>query len=332
MTLQSSYISRQHRPRRLRLNAAIRDAFSESFVHPKHLIQPMFIIPGKNKKQDIPSMPGISRRSIDLSCAYIKQCLKVGVNHFAIFPVIDAQLKSASAEESFNPQGLIQQAISECKNACPEAVIISDVALDPYTSHGHDGIIDDSGYILNDPTIEILIQQALSHARAGADIVAPSDMMDHRIGKIRFALDQEGWTNTLIMSYCVKFASNFYGPFRDAVGSADQLKGKDKNQYQMAFTNSRDSLIEAQLDIQEGADILMVKPGMPYLDIIHRLSQQFSSPIAAYQVSGEYSMLKWALDNQVLPKNALHESLISFRRSGCQAILTYFAKQYAESL
>jgi len=276
-------------------------------------------------------MPGIKRQSADLIIDTAKECFKLGIPAIALFPVIDAKLKTEDAKEAYNPAGLIPTVVALLKQHVPQLGVITDVALDPYTSHGQDGLIDASGYVLNDETVEILIKQALSHAKAGADIVAPSDMMDGRIGKIREALEKEGLIHTKILAYSAKYASSFYGPFRDAVGSSKNLGGSDKNSYQMDPANTNEALTEVELDINEGADMVMVKPGLPYLDIVYRVKTTFGIPTYAYQVSGEYAMLKAASQNAWLDEKAVvMESLLAFKRAGADGILSYYAMEVAK--
>jgi porphobilinogen synthase len=294
------------------------------------LIYPVFVIEGAKKEEAIPSMPGIKRQSTDLILETAKECFKLGIPAIALFPVIDAKLKSEDAKEAYNPEGLIPRAVALLKQHVPGLGVITDVALDPYTSHGHDGLIDELGYVLNDETVAVLIKQALSHAKAGADIVAPSDMMDGRIGKIREALEKEGFVHTKILAYSAKYASSFYGPFRDAVGSAKNLGQSDKQSYQMDPANSDEALMEVELDINEGADMVMVKPGLPYLDIVYRVKTTFGLPTYVYQVSGEYAMLKAASQNGWLDEKAIvMESLLAFKRAGADGILTYYAMEAA---
>jgi porphobilinogen synthase len=293
----------------------------------------MFVQEGNDLRTPIDSMPGIVRYSLDQLLIEVETIDQLGIPAIALFPVTPTQVKSLNAEEAYNPEGLIPRAIKALKNNFPDLGVISDVALDPYTSHGQDGLIDDNGYVLNDETVEVLIRQALSHAQAGVDVVAPSDMMDGRVGAIRKALEEHGYRNTSILAYSAKYASSFYGPFRDAVGSAANLKGGDKHSYQMDPANSDEALREVALDITEGADMVMVKPGMPYLDIVRRVKDQFGVPTFAYQVSGEYAMLKAAAQNGWLDEKAVVlESLMCFKRAGADAILTYYAKQVAEWL
>lgn len=315
------------RPRRNRKSAVIRDMIQENRLSTGNLIFPLFIVEGQNQKTEISSMPGIFRYSIDNLLREIESCLKLGLNSFDLFPAVEESLKDKYATESYRKGTLYLRAIEEVKKNFPEACVITDVAMDPYSSDGHDGIVE-NGEILNDETLVVLGKMALAHAHAGADIIAPSDMMDGRIGFIRNILDENGFTNVSLMSYTAKYASSFYGPFRDALGSAPK-KG-DKKSYQMSFANSREALIEAQLDMEEGADFLMVKPGLPYLDIIKSLHDNFDLPIAAYNVSGEYAMIKAAIANGWLQETAILETLMSFRRAGATAILTYHAKEAIE--
>ena len=312
-----------------------KDEFSRRLMREHHLrsddlIYPVFVMEGHQKEEAIPSMPGIKRQSIDLIIDTAKECFKLGIPAIALFPVTPAALKSALAEEAYNAQGLAQKAVRALKEAFPELGVITDVALDPFTIHGQDGIIDEQGYVLNDVTTKILVKQALSHAEAGADVVAPSDMMDGRIGAIREALEAAGFVNTQIMAYSAKYASHYYGPFRDAVGSAGNLKGGNKANYQMDPANSNEALQEVAMDLQEGADMVMVKPGMPYLDIVQRVKTEFGVPTFAYQVSGEYAMHKAAIANGWLKeRECVLESLLCFKRAGADGILTYFAKDVA---
>ena len=321
------------RKRRLRKDDFSRRLVRENALSVNDLILPVFILDGEGKREAIPSMPGVERLSVDLLIEKARYWASLGIPAIAPFPVIDQAHKSLLAEAAHDDNGLVPRAIRALKSAVPELGIITDIALDPYTTHGQDGIIDESGYILNDITVETLIKQALSHARAGADIVAPSDMMDGRIGAIREALEQAGFVNTRIMAYAAKYASVFYGPFRDAVGSAANLGKADKKTYQMDPANSDEALHEVALDISEGADIVMVKPGMPYLDIVRRVKDQFAYPTAVYQVSGEYAMLKAAGQNGWLDEEAaMMESLLAFKRAGADMILTYYAERAAEIL
>jgi porphobilinogen synthase len=320
----------QTRMRRMRADDFSRRLMRENQVTPNDLIYPMFILDGKDQRESIASMPGIERLSIDLAVKECKLLSSLGVPAVALFPVTPAGHKSEFAEEAYNPDGIAQRAVKAIKDACPEMGVITDVALDPFTTHGQDGIIDANGYVLNDRTIETLVQQALSHAQAGADIVAPSDMMDGRIIDIREALEQEAHVNTRILSYSAKYASAYYGPFRDAVGSAANLGKADKNTYQMDPANAQEALHEVGLDLAEGADMIMVKPGMPYLDIVRLVKEQFKVPTFAYQVSGEYAMHMAAFQNGWLDKDTvMMESLTCFKRAGCDAVLTYFAKDAA---
>lgn len=318
------------RMRRMRRDNFSRRLMSENTLTVADLIYPVFVLEGTNCREPIPSMPGIERLSVDLLVEEAKQLNALGIPAIAIFPVTPSDKKSLMAEEAYNPDGLAQRTVKALKAACPELGVITDVALDPFTVHGQDGIIDDTGYVMNDITTEILIKQALSHADAGADVVAPSDMMDGRIGAIRDALEEAGHIHTRIMAYSAKYASSYYGPFRDAVGSAGNLKGADKKTYQMDPANSDEAIREVALDLQEGADMVMVKPGMPYLDVVKRVKSEFGVPTFAYQVSGEYAMHKAAIDNGWLAeKPIVMESLLAFKRAGADGILTYFAKQAA---
>lgn len=313
-----------------------RDDFSrrmmrETLLTPADLIYPVFVLEGEGAREAVPSMPGIERMSIDLLVEEAKQIVDLGIPAMALFPVTPLEVKSEDAREAYNPNGLAQRAVRALKEAAPSLGVITDVALDPFTTHGQDGLIDASGYVMNDETKEVLVNQALSHAEAGADIVAPSDMMDGRIGAIRDALESDGFIHTRILAYAAKYASSFYGPFRDAVGSAANLGGGNKYSYQMDPANSDEALHEVALDLQEGADMVMVKPGMPYLDIVRRVRERFQVPTFAYQVSGEYAMLKAASQNGWLDEQAVvMESLLCIKRAGCDGILTYFAKQAAE--
>ena len=318
------------RMRRTRRSAALRALVAENVLGPGDLIYPVFVLDGENKFEEVPSMPGIARKSIDLLVREARQAADLGIPAIALFPVIEADGKSLDGAECANPAGLVQRAVQALKAAVPELAVITDVALDPYTTHGQDGIIDEQGYVLNDETIEMLVRQASSHAVAGADIVAPSDMMDGRVGAIRAVLEADGHRNTLILAYAAKYASCFYGPFRDAVGSAANLGGGDKRNYQMDPANSDEALREVSLDLAEGADLVMVKPALPYLDVIQRVRNEFQVPTFAYQVSGEYAMIKAAGANGWLDeKAAALESLLSIKRAGANAILTYFALQAA---
>ena len=321
------------RKRRLRKHSYTRAMVAENTLTASDLIYPMFILEGKNRSEVVASMPGIERVSIDLLLKEAEELVELGIPAIALFPVTPGELKSDCASEAFNPQGLAQKAVRALKESVPDIAVITDVALDPFTSHGQDGLIDEKGYVLNDETCEVLIKQALSHAEAGADIVAPSDMMDGRVGLIRQALEQAGHIHTNIMAYSAKYASSYYGPFRDAVGSAGNIKGGNKFSYQMDPANSDEALQEIGLDIQEGADMVMVKPGMPYLDIVRRCKDEFKVPTFAYQVSGEYAMHKAAFANGWLnEEQVIMESLLAFKRAGADGILTYFAKQAAKLL
>ncbi|WP_445367719.1 porphobilinogen synthase [Methylomonas sp. BW4-1] len=321
------------RMRRMRYQAFSRRLMRENRLSSDDLICPLFVIEGNNKQEAVASMPGVNRLSIDLVLREAETLLNLGVPAIALFPVTNPDKKSLSAEEAYNPDGLAQRCVRALKDALPELGIITDVALDPFTSHGQDGLLNDQGYVVNDETVEVLCKQALSHAEAGADIVAPSDMMDGRIGAIRAVLESHGHTNTRILAYSAKYASSFYGPFRDAVGSAGNLGGGNKYSYQMDPANSDEALREIALDLREGADMIMVKPGMPYLDIIRRAKEQFGVPTFAYQVSGEYAMLKAASQNGWLDEQqVVMESLLAFKRAGCDAILTYYAKSAAQWL
>jgi len=321
------------RPRRLRTDAAIRALVREHEVQACHLILPVFILDGSEQAQDVASMPGVQRLSVDRLMPVAEDCVKLGIQVLALFPVIEPSLKTPQGREATNPQGLVPRAVRELKLRFPQLAVLTDVALDPYTSHGQDGLLDERGYILNDPTVEVLREQALVQAAAGVDIVAPSDMMDGRIGAIRSALESQGHVHTKIMAYSAKYASAFYGPFRDAVGSARNLGKSDKKVYQMDPANTDEALREVALDIAEGADMVMVKPGMPYLDIVRRVKDEFRMPTFAYQVSGEYAMLKAAAAQGWLDHDAvMMESLVAFRRAGADGVLTYFARDAARLL
>ncbi|GAA4187281.1 Delta-aminolevulinic acid dehydratase [compost metagenome] len=315
------------RPRRNRKSAVIRDMIQETRLDASNLIFPLFIVDGQNQKTEVKSMPGIYRYSIDNLLKEVESCLKLGLRSFDLFPNIEESLKDKYATESYRDGSLYLRAIAAVKKNFPEACIVTDVAMDPYSSDGHDGIVE-NGEILNDETLEVLGKMALAHAQSGADIIAPSDMMDGRIGYIRELLDHNGFTNVSLMSYTAKYASAYYGPFRDALGSAP--KHGDKKTYQMNPANAKEALIEAQLDAQEGADFLMVKPGLPYLDIVKLLADNFDLPIAVYNVSGEYAMLKAAIQNGWLDERVILETLLSFRRAGATAILSYHAKEVLE--
>lgn len=325
------------RMRRMRRCDFSRRLMRENIVSSNDLIYPMFVIEGNNKREAVDSMPGVERVSIDQLLIEAKECFDLGIPAIALFPVVSQSKKSDDANEAYNPDGLAQTAVRELKKALPELGVITDVALDPFTLHGQDGLIDDTGYVLNDETVEVLVKQALSHAEAGADVVAPSDMMDGRIGAIREALEAGKFIHTRILSYSAKYASSFYGPFRDAVGSATNLAsksgGSNKNSYQMDPANSDEALHEVELDIEEGADMFMVKPGMPYLDIVRRVKDEFAIPTYVYQVSGEYAMLKAAAQNGWLDEKAtVMESMLGFKRAGADGILTYYAKTVAQWL
>ncbi|MEL7798950.1 MULTISPECIES: porphobilinogen synthase [Idiomarina] len=330
MTNQGTFPGR--RLRRLRRHDFSRRLVAENQLSVDDLIYPMFVLEGENQREQVESMPGVDRVSIDLLLQECAQLVDLGIPMVALFPVTPASAKSEMAEAAYDDNGLAQRAVKAIKAEFPELGVMTDVALDPFTTHGQDGILDNSGYVVNDVTTEILVKQAVSHARAGVDVVAPSDMMDGRIGAIRSALEAEGFINTQIMAYSAKYASAFYGPFRDAVGSAGNLKGADKKTYQMDPANSDEALQEIALDIQEGADMVMVKPGMPYLDIVRRAKDTFGVPTFAYQVSGEYAMLQAAIKNGWLGQDVIEESLLGFKRAGADGILTYFAKSVAERL
>ena len=319
-----------NRPRRMRESSFSRTLMRENNISVNNLIYPMFVIEGTGVRQDIESMPGIQRLSIDELIKDASECNQFGIPAIAIFPYIDKKLKTDDASEAFNDDGLVQRAIRELKNEIPGLGVISDVALDPFTLHGQDGLIDKAGNILNDETVSILTKQAISHAKAGADIVAPSDMMDGRVQRIRKSLEENKFINTKILAYSAKYASSFYGPFRDAVGSSELLGKSTKKTYQMDPANSDEALNEVKLDIQEGADMVMIKPGMPYLDVVFRVKQTFNKPTFVYQVSGEYAMIMAAsLRDWINQEDAVLESLISFRRAGADAIITYFALEVA---
>ena len=322
-----------HRPRRMRRDDWSRRLMQENQLTASDLIYPVFLLEGENQSQAVTSMPGVNRVSLDLLFAVAEECVALGIPVMALFPVIDDALKTPDGKEAFNPNGLIPTAVRGLKKRFPNLGIMTDVALDPYTSHGQDGVLDEQDRILNDETTAILVQQAIAQAEAGVDIVAPSDMMDGRIGKIRAALEQRQFIHTRIMAYSAKYASAFYGPFRDAVGSAKNLGRADKKTYQMDCANTDEALREVALDISEGADMVMVKPGMPYLDIVRRVRDEFDYPTYAYQVSGEYAMLKAAAQNGWLDHDAvMMESLLAFKRAGANGILTYFALEAARLL
>ena len=322
-----------YRPRRMRRDDWSRRLIQENRLSPDDLIYPVFLLPGKNQTQTVASMPGIERMSLDRLFSVAEECVTLGVPVMALFPVIEASLKTIDGVEAFNPNGLVPNAVTELKKRFPNLGIMTDVALDPYTSHGQDGILDQNNCILNDETVAVLVKQALCHAHAGVDIVAPSDMMDGRIGQIRAALENNQFIHTRIMAYSAKYASSFYGPFRDAVGSATNLGRADKKNYQMDPANSDEAIREVGLDISEGADMVMIKPGMPYLDIVHRIKDAFGYPTYVYQVSGEYAMLKAAANNGWLDHDAvMMESLIAFKRAGADGILSYFALEASRLL
>ena len=315
-----------------------RDSFSrrlmcEHVLTTNDLIYPVFVLEGEGRREAVASMPGVDRLSIDLLLPVAEECLALGIPALALFPVIDASLKSVGGKEALNPDGLVPRTVAALKTRFPELGVITDVALDPYTSHGQDGLIDDTGYVVNDASVAILAQQAVVHAQAGADVVAPSDMMDGRVAAIRAALEDAGLIHTRILAYAAKYASSFYGPFRDAVGSAANLGKSDKRTYQMDPANSDEALWEAGLDLQEGADMIMVKPGMPYLDVIRRIKDTYDAPTFAYQVSGEYAMLKAAAQQGWIDERAcVLEALLAFKRAGADGILSYFARDAARSL
>lgn len=318
------------RMRRLR-----RDDFSRRMVREHRLtaddfIYPVFVIDGQNRSEAVPSMPGVARLTVDALLRQAERCVELGVPAIALFPVVDNKLRTADASEAFNPDGLAPRTIRALKTRFPELGVITDIALDPYTSHGQDGLVDESGYVLNDETIEALVKQALTHAEAGVDIVAPSDMMDGRVGALRRALDERGHIYTRILAYAAKYASSFYGPFRDAVGSAANLGKGDKYTYQIDPANSDEALWEVGMDLEEGADMVMVKPGMPYLDIVRRVKDEYGAPTFVYQVSGEYAMLQAAgLNGWIDRRKCVLESLLAFKRAGADGILTYFALEAA---
>lgn len=321
------------RMRRLRANDFSRRLVREHALSPADLIFPVFVLEGSGRRESISSMPGVERLSIDLLLELASSAVALGIPAIALFPVVDAGHKSLLAEAAFDADGLVQRAVRALKDALPNLGVITDVALDPYTTHGQDGIIDARGYVLNDVTCEVLVKQAVSHAAAGADVVAPSDMMDGRIGAIRQELERVGFYNTLILAYSAKYASSYYGPFREAVGSSGNLKGADKFSYQMDPANSDEALHECALDLAEGADMIMVKPGMPYLDIVRRVKEELRAPTFAYQVSGEYAMHVAAFERGWLPREAvIIESLLAFKRAGCDGIMTYFALEAARIL
>jgi len=318
------------RMRRTRRSAALRALVAESTLSPADLIYPVFVLEGEGQTEAIPSMPGIERKTLDILLKEAAEAVSLGIPAIALFPVIEAGQKSLDGAECANPDGLVQRTVKALKSELPDLAVITDVALDPYTTHGQDGIIDDDNYVLNDETVEMLVRQAVSHAGAGADIVAPSDMMDGRVGAIRTALEAAGHRNTLILAYAAKYASCYYGPFRDAVGSAANLGGGDKRNYQMDPANTDEALREVRLDLEEGADLVMVKPALPYLDVVRRVRDEFQMPTFAYQVSGEYAMISAAGQNGWLDeRSAALEALLSIKRAGASAILTYYAMQAA---
>ena len=320
----------QKRMRRLRRNDFSRRLVRESSLSPNDFIYPVFVLEGENRVEEVKSMPGVIRQSLDRLLRQAEQCLELGIPAMALFPVIGPEQKSLDAREAFNPEGLVPRAVTALKKRFPELGIITDVALDPYTTHGQDGLIDATGYVMNDETVEVLAKQAVVHGQAGADIVAPSDMMDGRVGAIRAALDEKNLIHTSILAYSAKYASSFYGPFRDAVGSAANIGSGNKYSYQMDPGNSDEALWEAKLDLDEGADMIMVKPGLPYLDIVRRIKDEFGVPTFAYQVSGEYAMLKAAgMNGWINEKACILEALLSFKRAGADGILTYFALEAA---
>ena len=321
------------RMRRMRASPFSRELMREHTLTASDLIFPIFILEGEQQRQPIASMPGVERLSIDLLVAEAKELVALGIPAIALFPVIDESLKSLDAAEAYNPQGLVPRAVKALKAAAPELGVITDIALDPYTSHGQDGLINEDGYVLNDETVAVLVKQALCHAAAGVDVVAPSDMMDGRVGEIRDALEQQNFSNTLILAYAAKYASNFYGPFRDAVGSSGNLGGGNKHTYQMDPANSDEAIREVALDLEEGADMVMVKPGLPYLDVVQRVKQELAAPTFVYHVSGEYAMLKAAANNGWLDEKAcVMEAMLCCKRAGADGILTYFAKDIARWL
>ena len=320
------------RMRRMRRDEFSRRLMRETTLTTGDLIYPVFVLDGKARTEKVASMPGVERMTVDRLLPLAEQCQKLGIPVLALFPVVESRLKTADGREAFNAKGLVPRAAAALKKRFPELGLMTDVALDPYTSHGQDGLIDESGYILNDATLDVLVKQALAQAAAGVDIVAPSDMMDGRIGRIRAALEKAGHLHTKIMAYSAKYASGFYGPFRDAVGSAKALGKADKRTYQMDPANSDEALWEVGLDLAEGADMVMVKPGLPYLDVLRRVKDEFKAPTYVYQVSGEYSMLRAAIANGWLPESCVMESLIAFKRAGADGILTYFALEVAKVL
>ena len=320
------------RMRRMRSDDFSRRIIRETTLIPSNLIYPVFVVEGRSEQQEIKSMPGVMRKSLDLLLKECEEVLNLGISMIALFPSVPSNKKSPGGEEAFNPDGLIQVVTKNIKANFPELGIMTDVALDPYTTHGHDGLVDENGFIDNDKTIDVLTKQALSQALAGADVIAPSDMMDGRIGIVRDALEESRFYNTKILAYSAKYCSAFYGPFRDAVQSSNMLSPISKATYQMDSANSNEALQEVALDIAEGADMVMIKPGMPYLDIVRRVKDQFKIPTVVYQVSGEYSMLRAAIDNGWLEEKAIYESLLSIKRAGANAVITYFAKHVAETM
>ncbi len=323
----------EKRMRRMRRDAFSRRLMQENRLHPDDFIYPVFVLEGQQREEAVPSMPGVFRQSVDVLMRQAEKCLQLEIPALAIFPVIEPDLKDLAASEAFNPEGLVPRTVRELKKRFPELGVITDIALDPYTIHGQDGLIDDNGYVLNEETVAVLTQQALVHAQAGADIVAPSDMMDGRVGAIRSALEDKKHIHTRILAYSAKYASSFYGPFRDAVGSAANLGKGSKYTYQMDPANSDEALWEVRLDLAEGADMVMIKPGLPYLDIVRRVKEQFGAPTFVYQVSGEYAMLKAAAQNGWLDERAcVLEALLSFKRAGADGILTYYALDAADWL
>lgn len=321
------------RMRRLRRDEFSRRLVRESYLQPCDLIYPVFVLDGKNRFENVSSMPGVSRQSLDKLLHTAEKCLQLGIPAIAIFPVIESSLKNLIADEACNPDGLVPQVVRQLKKNFPELGVITDIALDPYTSHGQDGLIDDNGYVMNDETVQVLCRQAIAHAQSGADIVAPSDMMDGRVAAIRVSLDNQRFIHTRILAYSAKYASSFYGPFRDAVGSATNLGAGNKYTYQMDPANSDEALWEVGLDLSEGADMVMIKPGMPYLDIVRRIKDKYGAPTFVYQVSGEYAMLKAASGNGWLNEEAcVLESLLGFKRAGADGILTYYAIEAAQWL
>ena len=320
------------RMRRMRRDDFSRRLMRENVLTVDDLIYPVFVIDGKGRSEKVTSMPGVERLSLDRLLPLAERCLRLRIPALALFPAIEQSLKTPEGSEAFNPKGLVPRVVAALKKRFPELGVMTDVALDPYTSHGQDGVLDDAGYILNDITLDVLVKQALAQAEAGVDIVAPSDMMDGRIGRIREALEDAGHVHTKIMAYSAKYASGFYGPFRDAVRSAKNLGKSDKKTYQMDPANSDEALWEVGLDLAEGADMVMVKPGLPYLDIVRRVKDEFKAPTYVYQVSGEYSMLRGAIDKGWLPESCILEALLAFKRAGADGILTYFAMDAATAL